>query len=253
MKKAELLQKIQLFQNQFPEYRISKNGNFYCYISGKNSNPINEPPPAQIKYTGFNITKGTIGKLGQTITTFSKKDSVLLTSTGKLMTKLTVTTSSTYRMVTPKVLFDLLSYGAFEPHINILAEIFFIGKKAQWLKSYSCLWPYRFFQSFTSCKEAKEFLGYGALSDHQFISLFLPTKGENHERDILAGLIKGDDKSAGFIPINNLIVDYVNVAVDKNDLVRIKWPKTHTITAADIELYKHEPAEQVFDTRKKWI
>jgi len=184
--------KVEVFKQKFPDYQISKKtGSFYTRI-GVSENK------KKTKCTGRAVTKGTIAKLG-TICEWTENKSrfvYLLSQQGKLMLS---KANGNFRSVTLK---DV------RQETTELAEIFFIGKKYEWLKDYPNLYFYKFFQGFNSLSEAKKFLGFSFISDKAFTDLF----GDDHF-DYLMPLILAKDKK-------NVVRLYKNLCSETKDSLK---------------------------------
>lgn len=156
MLKRIIDKRIEQFKEDFPDFKVAKKtGSLYI--------PIDEQKiPKTIKYTGRAITKGTINKLGTyqhwDITT--NRRVYLMSPKGRLMVKYP---NKNFQSVTLKML---------QGECSKLSNVFFIGKKYEWLKNYPKLQTYKFFQGFNSLNEAKKFLGYSFISDEDFQKCF---------------------------------------------------------------------------------
>jgi len=142
------------FKKDFPDFQISKKtGSLYVRIGVHEVKRV-------IKYTGRAITKGSVNRIGTKNEWVENKANFvyLLTPKGRLMVS---KQGGNFSSVTLKSLSRL---GMMD-----VKEVFFIGKKYEWLKDYSFLWDYKFFQGFNSLSEAKKFLGFSFISDADFI------------------------------------------------------------------------------------
>jgi hypothetical protein len=159
MLKKVVEKRIAQFKKDFPKYKVSKKGNLY-YSHNEVFSKMG------MVYNVFNVTKGTIDKIGEG-KEWEKSSSdftVLITQKGKLMVRHRKKT--TFKLVTMK---DVRK-------VPKLTDCFLIGRKFEYLSQYPKLMDYNFFQGFNSLKEAKLFLGYGFISDVDFYSLFPDTK-----------------------------------------------------------------------------
>lgn len=192
MLKKILDKRVELFKTEFPDFQISKKtGSLYV----RRGNYENKK---SLLYTGRSITKGNIKKLGQKIDWIENKSRVvyLLTPKGRLMFS---KNNGNFSSVTLKTI---------RQDCTDLQSLFFIGKKYEWMKEYSSLWNYKFFQSFNSLSEAKKFLGFSFISDADFVSLF-----QNDYYDYLSPIILAKNK-------NNVLRLYKNLDSEAKDLLR---------------------------------
>lgn len=187
MRKALLNKKMRLFQEYFPEHKVSSTGSLYTELNVQKQKKT-------IIINSQCVTKGTLGKIG-TKREFNIDHStrLLLTSNGKLMINLL---GGKFRSLGLKDLFgadrrtedhgrtaiflhsmlkDLKGKEQAtrqEEIIQNIANIFFVGKKYEWIKLYPQLWALPYFRSFPSLSAAKNYLGYTFISNEQFIHLF---------------------------------------------------------------------------------
>lgn len=148
--------RVEQFKKDFPDFKISKKtGSLYTRIGVVESTK-------KIKYTGRAITKGTVKKLGelQEWKTSKARFVYLMSPAGKLM------------ISKDGGNFTSVGLKALRHENSDLTNVFFIGKKYEWLGNYPNMFPYKFFQGFNSLSEAKKFLGYSFLSDEDFSGLF---------------------------------------------------------------------------------
>lgn len=191
MKKAVIDKKIQAFKEVFPYWKQSqRTDSIYARVNERKHKKV-------ISYHGRSITKNLLKKYGtesEFETTFS--DVVyLITSRGKLMYSLGHGARS-WRNTTLK---HVREYNGWanepietenEEEQNLLAvqntkrqelqikDVFFIGKKYEWMKDYPEFWNYKFFMSFSSLKEAKNFLGFTYICNSRFYGMFKGKPGD---------------------------------------------------------------------------
>jgi len=181
--------RIEQFKKDFPDFKVAKKtGSLYI--------PIDEQKiPKTIKYNGRAITKGTINKLG----TFQHWDITtnrrvyLMSPKGRLMIKY------------PNKNFKSVTLKSLRGDCNDLSNVFFIGKKYEWLKDYGKLQAYKFFQGFNSLGEAKKFLGYSFISDEDFVKCF-----SEYDVDALEVMILAKEKKNAV----NLLKDIKSETID---------------------------------------
>lgn len=134
-----------------------------------------------------------------------------------------------------------------------IVSLFFIGRKYEWMKDYRRLWKYRFFQSFNSLKEAKNFLGFDFISNKDFYKLF---SGDwyTHELDVFIlakkkknvyNLLKKSDRK-----IRQILEDYIHLAYEheedivipsgKNKLTELHDDLVHKINIKSAKDYSKE-------------
>lgn len=165
--------KLETFRGLFPDHLVSKKtGSYYVKIG-------EHELTRQTKYTGRAITKGNLGRLGQTSEWKEKKSRFiyLISPTGRLM------------LSKAGGNFKAVSLKDIRQEHKELAPIFFVGRKYEWMAKYPNLHPYKFFQGFSSLGDAKKFLGFSFLSDEDFTNLF----GEDWF-DFLTPIILAKDK-----------------------------------------------------------
>ncbi len=177
MLKIILNKKIEQFKITFPDFQTSKK------TSSLYSRVGTFKEKKSVVRLGYSITKGTISKLGTKSEWERTKANFvyLISPKGKLMYS---SHGGPFKSVTLK---------AIRNTSTILKDIFFIGKKYEWMIDYPLLWNYNFFQGFSSMLEAKRFLGFLFLSDDEFYKLF---GDDNNGFDYLSPLIIGKDKEA---------------------------------------------------------
>jgi hypothetical protein len=218
MNKKLYTKRVELFKKEFPDYKTSKAGNFYEYIGLNNSEHY-------IESSGFNTTKNMLVNIGKK-TDFNKKSYewlLMITPRGKLMAK---QVKGGFRNLSLQV----ISYRFNRNLTSKIKELFFIGRKYDYLKDYPKLWKFRMFQNCNSLNEAKKFLGFEFISDSKFLSLF---EGKNH-LDIIALMVRAKNKPnlvslLGKINEKNpgdldLLVDWV-VTLGGND-VEVDFPRS---------------------------
>jgi len=193
MLKKILDKRVEQFKKDFPDFQVSKKTNsLYARIG------IHEVKQT-VKHTGRAVTKGSITRLGTKQDFVQKKAHYvyLLTPKGRLMFS---RAGNNFSSVTLKSINKL--------NLSDIKGVFFIGRKYEWLKDYSNLWDYKFFQGFNSLSEAKKFLGFSFISDADFIALF----GDEHF-DYLTPIILAKDKK-------NVVRLFKNLDYEVRDLLR---------------------------------
>jgi hypothetical protein len=252
--------RIDTFKSLYPDYKISKKGNFYIGLGPtKESN-------RSIFNSGFNITKGTINKLG-TFTSFTTSvNSVILMITQTGVLKILINNNRhakpRFKNVTVK---DIMMTQMIDGCYNI-KDVFFIGRKFEYLKDYPNLYPFRIAQNFKSIKELKCFIGYDFISDREFYSLFIePEYTFEGPLDVMRWLIyaknkvdaynlfkgKSRDKTSEIITLlvdtcemcSKLNIDF-NVPAGYNKLKEIHDQCIETYNQGKIEMYS---TQQVYD------
>ncbi len=199
--------RIEVFKKSFPDYKISDKGNYYVRLGVSKQKKV-------ILKTGRSVTKNTLDSLGTTLE-FEKSDAsvvLLLKPTGALKVKFHRTAWSN---LTLKLLDNHL-YG--ETYKGII-EVFFIGRKYEWMKNYKNLWKYKYFQSFNSLKEAKNYIGFDFISNKDFYKIF-KDDWYSHEFD---SIILADKKKNVFNLLKNAdqkvmhtLDDYIKLAYEHN-------------------------------------
>lgn len=220
--------RIQFFKKSFPDYKISDKGNYWVKIGASVENK-------RIIYTGRSVTKNTIDKLG-TINEFTKSEGgvvFVLKPTGALKCRV----GGQWRNLSLKLIDN---HFVSESYKGII-DLFFIGRKYEWMKDYRRLWKYRFFQSFNSLKEAKNFLGFDFINNKDFYQLF-SDNWYTHELDtfILAEnkkntvrlLKKSDTKT------RQILDDYIHLAYEHNETVLIPAGKNKLVELHDDLVHK---------------
>lgn len=201
----------------------------------------------RIVYTGRSVTKNTIDKLG-TVNEFTKSQGgvvFLLKPTGALKCRV----GGQWRNVSLKLIDNHFVSESYKD----IVSLFFIGRKYEWMKDYKRLWKYRFFQSFNSLKEAKNFLGFDFINNKDFYKLF---SGDwyTHELDtfILAkekrntyNLLKKADRKT-----RQILEDYIHLSYEheeeviipagKNKLVELHDDLVHKINIKSADDYSKE-------------
>lgn len=204
MLKKILDKKVDMFKNTFPEHKVSKKtGSLYHKVGVSENKKV-------VVHTGKSVTKNTLAKLGTTVEWVEHKSRYvyLLTPKGRLMVS---RYGGNFSSVTLK---------GIRQEFDELSPIFFTGKKYEWMKDYSNLWNYKFFQGFNSLGEAKKFLGFSFLSDADFIKLF----GEE-SFDYLQPMILSKNKE-------DVVRLYRNLDTEVTDLLRdyIALCNEHSLT-----------------------
>lgn len=198
--------RVNTFKELFPEYQTSKKGNFWVRVGA-----IKEPK--RILYAGRSVTKNTLEKLGETIEFKRTVGGVvfLIKPTGALKCR----TNNGWRDLSLKLIDNNFIGEGYSPII----DVFFIGRKYEWMKKYRNLWKYRFFQSFNSLKEAKNFLGFDFLSNKDFYGMF-KNDFRSHELD---SIILAEDKKNVYGLLKNadnktmqILDDYIQLAYEHN-------------------------------------
>lgn len=249
MLKKIVEKRIESFKTVFPDFKISKGGNFYCRVG------IVEQKKS-VKLLGKSVTKNTLNRLGETRNWTETKASriYLMSPKGKLC----YSTGGNYKPYSLKQAMD----------DSKITDIFLIGKKYEWLRNHPNLAQYRFFQSFNSLKDAKTFLGFGFISDEAFYKLF----DKSHLMDCMIPLIKAKDKKDAVKLLSsidsqatNLLNDYIKICLENNLDIEIpagknKLKDLHDNTVWEInkanidrcsDKEKYEIAEGTFE--QKWI
>lgn len=198
--------RVELFKEKFPNFQVSKKSNsLYTKIGERTIDK-------EVFISGRAVTKATLNKLGSKVAWKESHSSYvyLLTPKGRLM-------------VSSGGNFKSLSLKELSQRHEELKDIFFIGKKYEWLKDYSKLWEYRFFQSFNSLADAKKFLGFSFISDQDFYDLF-----GNDWYDYLSIMILAKDKSNAVRLLKNIdnedkdtLKDYIQMCQDNNIPIEI--------------------------------
>ena len=155
--------KINRFKEAFPDFKVSKRGNYY-HVWDQDTNT------RTITFSGRHSTENTLHKMGQTQEIpESKANILLLKPTGAFRLKLKH--KFAFKNLTFK---DLSNASSFEKHsLDAIYDIFFKGKKYEYLKQYPKFWDYhKFLQGFKSIREVKTFLGYEFISDSVFVELW---------------------------------------------------------------------------------
>ena len=185
MLKKLVSKREELFKQVFPEHAVSKKtGSLYARVGLVDR-------PKEVFMSGRAITKGNLKQLGTKKNWIEKtaRYTFLLTPKGRLM----VSEGGNFSSVT-------LSYLKKRYHCDIdVTNIFFIGKKYEWLKDYQNLWSFKFFQGFNSLSEAKKFLGFDFISDVDFSKMF----GDSHY-DYLSPIILAKDKKNAVRLLKNM-------------------------------------------------
>jgi hypothetical protein len=253
MNKALYTRRIELFKHYFTDYKTSENGNFYAYINEGVSNNVR-------LVSGYNATKNQLCKLGQTKSYETKSYSyiILITPNGKLMFK---GLYGRFKNLTlPALNKAKHQHSPDSWYISALADIFFIGRKYDYLKQYPKLWVYKLYQNCASLKEAKIALGLSSISDERFVNLF------DNSNDINIDMVKliyysdnkynlvslidkinisGNEFKIG-VDYYNRLNDYFNmfdagiiVKIPKglNSLVKLHDDRVMELSAADLDLY----------------
>jgi hypothetical protein len=185
MRKAVINKKIKAFKEVFPNWKQSqRTDSIYAKVNEVEVDKV-------VEYHARNLTKGVFHKFG-TKETFKRKHTdvvYLISPMGKLMYR-TGQGRMSWRNATLKHvreyngwIKDLEAKTQEAPENSFLTtptkraklqikDVFFIGKKYEWMKDYPEFWYFKFFMSFTSLKEAKNFLGFTYISNQRFYGMF---------------------------------------------------------------------------------
>ena len=187
MRAAVRDKRINLFKKYFPDHTVSRKGNFVATIGTKKDTRV-------IVHNGYNITKSLVDKVGKTTTIpISSSDIVLvMATTGKFLIKFT--NERNFKRTTMKSINRVMQMYFGKDNIyrekvrRDIAEIFFIGRKYEYLKNYPQLWNFKLFENFKSLKEVKIFLGMPFISDSEFANMFVDIEEEEEDDDFLTGV-----------------------------------------------------------------
>lgn len=197
MNKVLKNKRINTFKTHFPNYKTSKNGNFFIEIG------VQLQFEKTIYYCGINSTKNQLKKIGDTHKYITKGHPliILMSPEGKMMCR--TSSSKFFKNFTLKDLlkisrqfaspyYEVTTQGSISPEeFSKIKDVFFIGRKYEYLKDLDYMWPYRCMQNFNSFKEFKNFIGYTFISEKKIQSLF-----EKHrEHDVLDALLRYDKKN----------------------------------------------------------
>lgn len=191
MRKKLVEKRIELFKQTFPDCKLSEKGNLYVRVGEYTSKK-------KYEVSGFGVTKNTLHKLGSKVE-FEQKlaDKVYLISpTGKFLIR---------DRHSPK--FKTVSIKNVD---NEIKDIFFVGRKYEYLKDHPLLWKYRYFQNFNSLAEARKHLGFGFINDEDFCKMF----GPRRDHDYLTPMILAEDKSNCFNLLKGDKEDVFSILVD---------------------------------------
>ena len=235
MRKALIDKRIGIFKEMFPEYKTSKKGNFYVRIVSKGPDVKNKWGASmfgkledrgyvkkEITITGRGATKSMLDKIGDVI--IRKEDvalKVLITPRGKLMTKLDGS-GNRFKLMTLKSLFMIGTGEYYDQKYRYgfkkedLENLFFTGRKYEYLKAYPNLRAWKLFQNFNSLKEAKNFLGYDFISCKDFYDLF-PSDALKGDMIRALWVAKTHDEKVNVVNLLrkgklNFFVDYLDMA-----------------------------------------
>lgn len=206
MLKKIVEKRTEVFKEKFPNFQVSKKSNsLYTKIGEKTRDK-------EVFISGRAVTKTTLDKLGTKVNWKENYSQYvyLLTPKGRLM-------------VSSGGNFKSLSLRELSQRHELLEDIFFIGKKYEWLKNYKKLWEYRLFQSFSSLADAKKFLGFSFISDQDFYDLF-----GGGWYDYLSVMILAKEKSNAVRLLKNIdnedkdtLKDYIQMCQDNNIPIEI--------------------------------
>lgn len=215
MKKGLLQKKLELFKEHFPEYKVSASGSLYTTLR---LNVIKKP----LIINGAAVTKGTLNNLWEKRELKKDlSDRLLITNKGKLLFQMS---GGKWR---PAGIGNLQK--ELTPYVEKIADIFFFGRKAEYLRHHKKLWRLKYFYSFTSLREAKVYIGYGFISDKDFLSLF-----EHRARniDIMGQLCtaKVHEERVSMIRIlqdgqGSSMQDYIKMCLDANYPIQVPTGK----------------------------
>lgn len=197
--------KVRAFKEIFPVHQVSKKGNLYFRHRPHTKD-------LDLYFGGHCVVKGTFDKLGtKEVRKLQTQDAIFLIDprTGKQLIK---HREGNIKRMTLK---DVIMYP-------ILTNIFFPGRKFEYLINYKKLWVYPLAQNFTSLKGFKTFLGYDFLSDDDFYAVFsncetfdyILLMGMTNDKHNLIKLLKS--KSHSDPQKNNYLTDYIEMCVDAN-------------------------------------
>lgn len=134
------------------DVNVSKNGNKYVYLRNFSS---------ERRYNVWNITKSTINKINtQDKFMIPQRDVLLLTKNGKTMVKMI--NEKHFRSMSYKDIYNIINYeNIVSDKLSSIKDLFFIGKKCEWLKNYdvNMYGHYNFLRTFESEKKLLLFLG----------------------------------------------------------------------------------------------
>ncbi len=138
-KKLKALEKYATDMQFLPEMKTSKNGNYYIQASNEKAHHL---------WSSYNVTKSTIGKIGTAFSYPVRHKVIMLTKTGKFLTN---------------------DSGKFKDiGVKRYKELWFIGRKCEWLLEYDLLQAFRLPRQFYNLNEFKKWLGYEFISDEKF-------------------------------------------------------------------------------------
>lgn len=164
MNKELYTRRIETFKREFPNYATSEVGNIYTYLNESTRE-------FQIHNDGFSTTKNQLSKLG-TVNKFTKRtysSLLMITTKGKLLFK---PLNGRFQTLTLTQFVRLCRFGLGESLTNQVANVFFIGRKYDYLIKFPDLWRYKMFQNCSSLKEGKIVLGFESIPDLEFVKLF---------------------------------------------------------------------------------
>jgi hypothetical protein len=256
--------RIELFKTIYPNYKISKKGNYYIEIGDKKENS------RIIQYTGYNVTKGLIDKLGTAKEVITHQYDYVLLMTPRGVFKILHNKRGKRASFKNFTMKDLTYHAHNLGHP--VADIFFVGRKYEYLRDYPNLHRYRIAQNFTSLKELKCFLGFDFINDDEFYNLICI--GNNLDQDIIKWLIKAESKSnihrlitrKGSTELFTLLEDYermcgqqglkmeipagYNKLKELHDEVVYEKNKGRIDSYSDTQVYSMRPIDGSFET--KW-
>lgn len=229
--------KIALFKEYFPDYSISKKGNFYV------KNGVSKKK-RRVVIGGISITKNMLSRLGEVREweTEVAQEVLMLTPRGRMMVS---QSGSAFKTVTLRN----LSRGN-----DKIADIFFIGRKYEWMKDYPELASYRYFQGFNSLAEAKNYLGFDFINNEQFYSMFSNFSYRNGY-DIMSIILRSTNKANIHSLLSSLeshnislLYDYINLCepgqidfpAGKNKLKELHDQKVFELQKEDAENYSKQ-------------
>lgn len=157
-RKSVLKKRISAFKEAFPGFRESEKGNLYYLINEQDK---------EVELIPQRITKANIARLGESRFFTIYDHMVMITQTGKVLVRHYIRNKAT------KIKALNYKFGFYNSDLHPIIEVDMIGRKYEWMKSYKDLWMFDLPKGFSSLKEFKVFLGFGFISDKQFLKLKL--------------------------------------------------------------------------------
>ena len=247
MKKVVIDKRIELFKELFPDYTISKNGNYVAEYLPRIQTI------RRITYNGFNTTKGILDKIGKTNNIKAKRSNAifLITPLGKFLYR--TENDRYFNNTTMRAVTKLKNMNLINDIYEKFLEIFFLGRKYEYLKYYDNLHPYKIFQNFVSVSEVKKFLGFSFISDKIFINIFKRT-----DIDYITPMALAKNKVNAFNLLKNmdvrttdLLSDYIKMCIENEREPEIPAGKGKLKTLHDNLVYTltKEKAELMSKTK----